>query len=230
MLCAYTPVAMITQIHFPYMCKIQDNPEQMRNAFSKSLKYSVMFTMPLLMGLMVVAPNMIVLLVGEKWLPSVPYLRIMCFTRVLFVIYMLNLDVIKAQDFSGKVLKFEVLNRTLLAISIAILYRYGICALLYGEFFCFLLATTVVIRAMHGHIKAGLMVQIKWLAPCILGSIALALAAHYSNMATLGILGRLSVQVMAGVVAYMLVLLLLRDREFLAILKACWGRIQRKTA
>ncbi|VGO18261.1 lipopolysaccharide biosynthesis protein [Pontiella sulfatireligans] len=227
MLCSYTPIAMITQVHFPYMCKIQDDPVQMKKVFSQSLKYSVMFTMPLLMGMMVVAPNFIICLIGEKWLPSVPYLRILCFTGVLFVIYMLNLDVIKARGYSGEILKFELFNRALLTLSIIVLFRYGISALLYGELICLFVTTAVVIHAMHKQIGAGLWVQLRWIAPCILSAVVMALVVFYVDIPALNIYSRFLVQVLAGVFAYFAMLMILRDREFKSLIEIVISKVRK---
>jgi len=227
MLFSHTPISMITQVHFPYLCKIQSNPDQIRNVFSKSLKYSTMLTMPLLMGLMVVAPNIIIFLVGEKWMPSVPYIRIMAFTGVLFVVYMLNLDVIKARGDSGVILKYELFNRSLLAVSIVVLYRYGISALLYGELLCTLISTGLVIRSMHKYIRAGIMIQLKWISPCLLATVAMALVAHGSDIHSLNLFSRLVVQISSGTFAYVAVLLLLRDKELLELVSAILIRLRK---
>ena len=229
MLFAYTPYAMVTQIHFPYLCKIQGDAEQAGSAFCRFLKYSVMFTMPLLVGMAVAAPNMIVVLVGGKWLPCVSYLRIMCFTGILYIIYMLNQDVIKAWGHSGKIFKLEAVKRGLLVFSIIILYRHGISALLYGELFCTLVTTLLMFRVVHSYVHAGIAVQLKWLMPYAVASAVMAAVVYMLGFSSFGVFFKLGVQVLGGAGTYILVLLLLRDREFLTLLKACLNGMQRKT-
>ena len=215
MLCAYTPITVITQIHFPYMCKIQNDRVLMALAFSKSFKYSVMATLPLLVGLGVAGSNIVTFLVGEKWLPCVPYLQVMCLTGIIYVGYMLNLDVIKALGRSDQLLKIEFFKRILLAISIVGLYRFGILALLYGEVFCSLVAASIVARVLHQHIKVGVLLQLKWLAPCLISAVLMGGAVYFVDFSLSHLWQTLMVQVGVGMLTYFGSLFVLRDREFI---------------
>ena len=228
MLCSYTPIAMITQIHFPYLCKLQDDREAVKKTFSKSLKYSVMATLPVLVGLGVAAPNFIIFLVGSKWLPSVPYLQIMCATGIIYVAYMMNLDVIKALGYSGQLLKVELFKRILLGISIVLLYRFGIIALLYGEVVCSFIAMIIVARMLYRHIKVGILIQFRWLASCFISATLMGVIVYFSNVSFLSHGQALFLQITLGGLVYFGLLFILRDQELLFVVKKGSELLMRK--
>lgn len=53
-------------------------PEQIKRMMKKALSISSYFMMPMIIGLFAVAENFVEVLLTEKWLPCVPYLRIFC--------------------------------------------------------------------------------------------------------------------------------------------------------
>ncbi len=213
MLCAYVPVALITQIQFPYLCKIQDDPVKMKSVFSKILKYAAMFIFPLLVGMAVSAPNLITVLIGAKWLPCVGYLRILCATGIFFAVYFINLDVFKACGNTGIILKLEFYKRLVLGISILLLYRYGIAALLYGELFCTVAVSGAASILMHRFIRVGLWPQIKLLTPFIAGAIGMGIVVALIGRSAASPLRIFLFQIFAGILFYVVYLRAIRNSE-----------------
>lgn len=73
----------------PTLARIQDEPSRVERAIRESLRYSYLLLAPVCALLFVSAPLIVSYVLGEKWLPLVPCLRVMCFTvitiPVLFV-------------------------------------------------------------------------------------------------------------------------------------------------
>lgn len=78
---ASLPTQLITQVisrvAFPIYSQCQDDKEKLGKAFSIFLKGIWRLALPMAVGLFVLAPEIIELLLGEKWLPAVPLLRIL---------------------------------------------------------------------------------------------------------------------------------------------------------
>lgn len=78
---ATLPTQLITQVisrvAFPVYSRCQDDREKLARAFALFLKAIWRLSLPLAMSLFVLAPELIEFLLGEKWLPSVPLLRIL---------------------------------------------------------------------------------------------------------------------------------------------------------
>lgn len=63
---------------FPALSKVQDDDEKLIGGFIKAVKYVTLLVYPMLGGLAVVARPLVQLMWGEKWLPIVVPLQILC--------------------------------------------------------------------------------------------------------------------------------------------------------
>lgn len=69
---------IISQVTFPAYSEIQDDPEALKRAYLKTLKFTAMLSVPLAGGLFALAPEIVSVFYGEKWLPMVPSLMVLC--------------------------------------------------------------------------------------------------------------------------------------------------------
>ena len=74
---------IITRVLFPAFAKIQDDSEKLRVNFYKLLSVVGIINFPALLGLMVVANNLVPLVFGEKWNGIVPVLQLLCIVGLL---------------------------------------------------------------------------------------------------------------------------------------------------
>jgi len=58
----------------------------------------MLFNMPAMLGLAVVAEPLVAMLFGAKWLSSVPFLQVLCLGGVLWPLHVINLNALMAQD------------------------------------------------------------------------------------------------------------------------------------
>lgn len=101
----------IDSVLLPTMSKVQENKNRVRNMTSRAIKTSTYIMMPFMMGLAVCAEPIVRILLTEKWLPTVFYLRIFCFTYAFYPIHTANLNAIKAMGRSDLFLKLEILKK-----------------------------------------------------------------------------------------------------------------------
>lgn len=69
---------VFSQVAFPAYSKLQDDPEQLRNAYLKSLKYIAFVSLPICGGLILLAPELVSFFLGQKWMQIVPAMRVLC--------------------------------------------------------------------------------------------------------------------------------------------------------
>ena len=90
-----------------------------------------------------IAKPLILTLLGEKWLPSVPILQLLCFVGLLYPLCDFNLTILKVKGKSGLILKLEIVKRVLSIPVIIMGITYGIKVLIIGmivlSFFEFLI-------------------------------------------------------------------------------------------
>ena len=81
---------------------------------------------PMMMGLAVIAEPLVRILLTDKWLFCVPYLRIYCFTYCLLPVQTANLQAIKAIGRSDIYLKLEIIKRFISICLLLISMKYGV--------------------------------------------------------------------------------------------------------
>jgi len=69
---------IITRVAFPAFSKIQDDNPRIRSGYCKVINYISMISFPMLIGMIVVAPEFIRLVYGPKWEASIIILQILC--------------------------------------------------------------------------------------------------------------------------------------------------------
>ncbi|KNC09855.1 colanic acid exporter [Klebsiella sp. RIT-PI-d] len=74
---------IITRVLFPAFAKIQDDTGKLRVNFYKLLSVVGIINFPALLGLMVVANNVVLVVFGEKWAYIVPVLQLLCVVGLL---------------------------------------------------------------------------------------------------------------------------------------------------
>ena len=84
---------------------------------------------PLMFGMIAVADKMIVVLMTEKWLPAVPYVRITCLAAVIGVLGTTLIQEIKAIGRSDVTLKMELIKKPIFLVIAFIAIQFGIGAI-----------------------------------------------------------------------------------------------------
>lgn len=75
---------VIGTVLFPSYAIIQKDRERLTNAYVRSLRLVSYVTVPISLGMLAVAPDIVVILLGEKWAPMIPSFQIlsgMCLVR-----------------------------------------------------------------------------------------------------------------------------------------------------
>ena len=86
----------IDGVLFPVMSKEQSSIETIKSITRRSIMTSTYIIMPMMVGLAVIAEPLVKLLLTDKWLPCVFYLRIACYSFMFLPIHTANLNAIKA--------------------------------------------------------------------------------------------------------------------------------------
>lgn len=102
----------IDSVLLPTMSRVQTDREAVRSMTRRSIKVSTFLIAPLLMGLAFTATPVIRLVLTEKWLPAVLFLRVFCVTFMFYPIHTANLNAIKAVGRSDMFLKLEIIKKT----------------------------------------------------------------------------------------------------------------------
>ena len=103
--------------------RVQTDASQVKRLVRRALKTSTFLIVPSMTLFAVAAESIVGLLLGEKWLPCVPFLQMYCFIYALLPIHTTNLQALNGMGRSDLFLKLELIKKA-----------YGICFILLAAF------------------------------------------------------------------------------------------------
>lgn len=121
----------IDNVLFPVMSYKQGDMDGLKKLTRKSIMVSNYIMAPLMIGLACAADTIVRLVLTEKWLPCVPFLRVFCVIYLFQPIHTANINVIKAMGRSDLVLKLEVIKKAIGIIMLLASMNYGVMAIAY---------------------------------------------------------------------------------------------------
>ena len=204
----------IDSVLLPTMSKAQDDKNAVRSMTRRSIKTSTYIMMPLMAGLAVCAESLISLIMTDKWLPCVPFLRIFCFTYAFWPIHTANLNAIKAMGRSDLFLKLEVVKKIVGTIALLSTMWISPLAMAYS-----MLATSVLGQMINSWPNKKLMdysylEQVKDMLPQICLSLLMGAVVYCVRFLGLNNIATLSIQVPLGAAIYILLSMLFHIDSF----------------
>lgn len=192
----------IDSVLFPSMSKEQNNPETVKRMTRRAIMTSTFLMAPLMIGLAAIAETLIPVILGEKWLPCVPFLRIFCITFLFYPIHTANLNAIKALGRSEMVLKLEIMKKivgfTLLLSSM----WFGVMAMAYSLLVQSLCSQLINSWPNRKLLNYRYLDQIRDILPTLALSLAMGAAIYFFAYLPLHRVVVLGIQVLTGVGFY----------------------------
>ena len=123
----YQVSTLISQVMFPALSKMQDDIDKIGSAYLKTLKYLSLIAFPAAFGIITVSWYFIKVVYGDKWLPAVAVLQVLC-------LYGLNKAILKTTEnlylAAGKPRIMTKINLYQFTVMLILIYpltlRYGI--------------------------------------------------------------------------------------------------------
>lgn len=85
--------------------------------------------------MLVVGEPVVRLILTEKWLPVVPYMRVTCITFMFYPIHTANLNAIKAMGRSDLFLKLEIIKKIIGILALLFTMNISVMAMAYSLLF-----------------------------------------------------------------------------------------------
>lgn len=221
----------INSVLLPVMASEQDNRDRVRDMTRRAIKTSTYLMMPMMMGLAVCAEPVVRILLTDKWLPCVPYLRIFCFTYAFYPIATANLNAIKALGRSDYFLKLEIIKKAVGLTAVLISMWFGVIWMAYS-----LIVTSILSQLINSYPNKKLLNysyanQLKDMLPQILLSLLMGGIVFSISFLPLNDYLVLLIQVPVGMIVYVVGSLVFHIDSFeyiLNMLKPYLRQITRK--
>jgi PST family polysaccharide transporter len=120
--------SVTAQVAFPVFSRMQQDRERMLRAFYMGTKYASYIAFPIFIGLAVTASEVIPVVFGPQWTPSVPVMQVLAFIGLLHSVTFFNGGVIMAMGKPSWRLMLNAINAVTNVVAFLIAVRWGIVA------------------------------------------------------------------------------------------------------
>lgn len=218
----------IDSVLLPTMANEQDDPARVRSMTRRAIKTSTYVMAPLMMGLAACAEPLIRLILTEKWLPCVPYLRIFCITSMFYPIHTANLNAIKALGRSDLFLKLEIVKKAVGLTILLCTMWHGVMAMAYSLLLSSVLSQIINTWPNRKLLRYHYLNQLADILPALLLACAMGLAVYCIQFLGWGDLPTLCVQIPVGAVIYVLLSAAFRLEEWNYLKNIVLSYVKRK--
>lgn len=126
-------VSIIRKISYPLMAKVQDDEKRLKKGYRSILLLTSNIIFPIVIFTYFEADLIIQVLLGDKWLGAIPFLKILCFSGAIIHVNDINLNLLKVLGKSKLVLRIAIIRYTIISISIIVGLKFGLKGLLIAQ-------------------------------------------------------------------------------------------------
>ena len=219
---------VVQRVSYPVLSSIQEEPERLREAYRKVIKITMLITFACMLGLAAVAKPLIIILIGEKWLPAVYFLQIICFSGMLYPLHAINLNILQVKGRSDLFLKLEIIKKIIAVGPIVIGIFCGIEYMLWGS-----VITSFIAYFLNSYYSASLIdyptgKQIKDILPAFVVSLVVAFVMWGLSHWNIPVYALLFIQISVGVFLALIIYEKLHLDEYLEIKQLVLSALRRK--
>ena len=204
----------IDSVLLPTMSNVQDDRERVKQMTRRAIKTSTYVMAPLMMGLAFCAEPIVKLVLTDKWLPCVPFLRIFCITYMFWPVHTANLNAMNAMGRSDWFLRLEIVKKITGMIILLSTMWFGVMAMAYSLLLSSVLSQIINSWPNRKLLNYGYLEQVRDFAPGILLAVIMGICVYFVGFLPFSIIITLLIQTVVGAVIYIGVSAILRLEEY----------------
>ena len=219
---------VIQRVSYPVLSSIQDESDRLRDAYRKVIKSTMLVTFACMLGLAAVAKPLLIILIGEKWLPAVGFLQIICFSGMLYPLHAINLNILQVKGRSDLFLKLEIIKKIIAVGPLVLGVLLSIEYMLWGS-----VCTSLIAYFLNSYYSANLInyptkEQIKDILPTFLVSFVTAAAMWSLTLLSLSNWLLLPLQCLLGIILAVLIYERLHLSEYVEVKQLAFSLLRKK--
>ncbi len=228
------PVLSATQsvqnVTLPALSNIEGDEQKFAESIRRVLMMVTFVMFPAMAGLIAVAEPLFALLLGYKWMPTIPYFEVICLTGLFAPAAAILLNVLKVRCEDGRaVVRSEVVKKLFMTVALSISIPWSIDALVWALVITSLFDFVVNLIAASRYSTFTPVMLLRTIAPIatLTAVMYLAVVAVVEHLAAAGTLTQLLCGIGTGIAVYGGAALLFRMQaatELIDIVRRLAGR------
>ncbi|MDD4772395.1 MAG: lipopolysaccharide biosynthesis protein [Eubacteriales bacterium] len=191
----------MTAVLYPAFSKIQNDMALLNKALRRSIKTSMYVVLPVLFGFLATARPLTLILLTEKWLPSVPFMQLACIVCMFWPLSH-RTHALNAIGKSNVTFKLSLIGKSITLILIFACIHFGIYAIMLGSIGASCVTLFITTYFVNKHIGYSLKELAADVIPSLLLSITMCGAVLLLGTLDINIYILLGMQILLGILIY----------------------------
>jgi O-antigen/teichoic acid export membrane protein len=206
---------IMVRVTYPALSKVKDDIQRLKDGYAKILGVISIIIFPAMIGAILVAEPMIITLIGEKWLGTVPIFQLIAITGMIHHLHVINLNILKVVGRSDLILQISIIKMIGISIAIVIGLLYGFWGLMIAQVVSSFLSLFVNMYYTAKLINYTKIEQLLDVFPILLFSLPMAFTVYGLDLLQFdNEILRLLALVLSGIIIYAATCLIFKPKPF----------------
>lgn len=193
---------IIQRVSTPLLCEEKNDYSRLSKMLLKFIVNAAFIIFPILFGLFVLATPLVIVLLTDKWLPSVWILQILCPVGVLYVINTFNLNIFNATGRTDWAIKVEIIKKIIFIIILIVAISINFTALIITQLMIAIIELIINTHYTNKQIGLNIFQQLYALKGVILSSGVMAISVYFLSNLFVDNFNKLSIGFFSGLFIY----------------------------
>lgn len=215
-----TTTNTLSAVLFSTLSKFQDDKVALLKYTRQFIRLTSFIAFPMMLGLLAVSENFVIVVLTEKWLNAVPYIKIFCIAYMFEMVHVGNCETIKAIGRSDVYLVMEIIKKIGYFISIILFLFFTNSPQQLALAFWVCTTIALIVNSIPNRKLLGY----KWkyqlldLLPNLITAVIMCFCVHMIGKLQINVYLLLFIQVFAGVLIYFSLNVLIKNQNLYYIL------------
>lgn len=115
----------VAEVFFPGFSRMQDDRSRIALIWQQSLPYLGSVTLPALVGLVVVAPDFVIAVLGEQWRSAIPVIQVLAWVGLIRSLQAWNSSILLAIDRAATLLRLSIASLAVTLVGVGVGIGFG---------------------------------------------------------------------------------------------------------
>ncbi len=203
---------------YPIQCRYQDDMLQLRSIFMKYMRISCYLIFPVMISVTALAEPLVSLILTDKWLPAVPFLRILCIAFMWDPVMKINHNILNVKGRTDYFLYAEIIKKLVAFTILFVTIPFGVMIMCWGLVAYALVDLIIIIYFSRKITGIGYMRQLKELSPVIMLNTVLGLCMYWVSLFSVPLYMQIILPLIIGGGSYIIISCLFQMQEWKMLL------------
>jgi len=213
----------LMSVLFPILSKVKGDLHRFQMIVEKTFSL-ISFTAFFLLGILYLsAESIIVIMFGEKWLPSVEYFKVIALIGFNLPVSSILVNILSSRGKSKDFLRLEIYKKIVMSTDFVVLIYYGVMPYLYYKIFTSIITIYINIIFASKEIEVSKYSFVKPIVnQALIAFISVFLVQYFNEMFEFGYLAMLFLQIVEYLFIFILLNTMLKTKQ----MKIIWEEVE----